>query len=107
PEWRPAQYVTEVWGCGKTFTFRPVKLTDWAGRLAELEASESPFALVVLAHLQAQATRHDDEARRAEKVRLLKGLYGHNFDAEDMRQRVRFVDWLLDLPRELERLVTR
>jgi hypothetical protein len=105
--WRPTQYVADVWRCIKTFTFRSVKLLDWAERLGELEASDDPSALLVLAHLQAQATRQDHEARRTQKVRLLRALYDRKLDAEDIRQRLRFIDWLLNLPDELQALVTQ
>jgi hypothetical protein len=106
PDWRPCRYVAGLWGCTKTFEFDTRKLLDWAGRLAELEASDSPFALLVLAHLRAQATRGDWEARWTEKVRLLKGLYDRKWEAEDVRHRMRFLDWLLDLPAGLERRVS-
>ncbi len=107
PNWEPASYAAGLWGCSKQFEFGTAKLLSYAGRLAELEASDNPFALLVLAHLQAQATREDREARRAQKVRLLKGLHDRKWEAEDVRHRVRFIDWLLDLPEELERLVTQ
>ena len=39
--------------------FPTAKLLEWAGREAELEASDNVFATVVLAHLATQATRND------------------------------------------------
>jgi hypothetical protein len=105
PGWRPTQYFFEHWGCRKTFTFPAVKLLDYAGQEAQLEAHPNPFALLVLTHLQALATRQDAETRRAWKVRLVKGLHERGLDAEDVRHWFRFIDWLLDLPPELEKQV--
>ena len=40
-----------------------VKLRDYAARWDALEASDNPFAMVVMAHLHARATRRDPEGR--------------------------------------------
>jgi len=46
-------------------------------------------------------TRHDPAGRQRSKIRLVKGLYGHGWSAEDVRQLFRAIDWMLDLPAEL------
>jgi hypothetical protein len=88
----------ELWGCSLRLVFPAVKLLAWAGRDAELEAASNPFAKVVLAHLKALETRRDEGARQAWKLRLVRGLYEHGFDAEDVRKLFRLIDWLLELP---------
>src|SRR5437899_2164717 len=70
---------------------------------AELETSASPFAPIVLAHLQAQATRRDPGLRHQWKLRLVQGLYDRGWHAEDVRQLFRLIDWLMELPVELQR----
>ena len=40
--------------------------------------------------------------RKSWKLRLVKGLYERGMDAEDVRQLLRFIDWIMDLPQELE-----
>jgi hypothetical protein len=50
--------------------FPVVKLRDYAARWDALEASDNPFAMVVMAHLQARATRRDPEGRLQWKLRL-------------------------------------
>jgi flagellar biosynthesis/type III secretory pathway protein FliH len=77
-------------------------LLDWAADEAALEASANPIATVVLAHLKAQATAHDADARRHWKLRLVKGLYQRGWNADDVRQLFRLLDWPLSLPTELE-----
>jgi hypothetical protein len=69
-----------------------------------LEANPNPFATVVLAHLKTRETRQDPDARRAWKIRLVKGLYERGLDAQDVRRLFRFIDWMMDLPAALERL---
>jgi hypothetical protein len=48
PNWRPSSYRDELWGWSVRMDFPAVKLLDYAGRDAELEADNSPFARVVL-----------------------------------------------------------
>ena len=100
--WRPAAYRTELWGCKTLLQFPVVKLTDYAERWAALEASDNPFAVIVMAHLQTRATRHDPEARLGWKLRLVKRLYEKGYNREDILELFRFIDWLLALPAALE-----
>jgi hypothetical protein len=104
PTWRPGEYRDELWGWSVRMTFPPVKLLDYAGREAELEADRNPFAKVVLAHLKALETRRDPAGRRAWKFRLVRGLYEQGFAAQDVRRLFRLIDWLLELPPALERV---
>jgi hypothetical protein len=101
PEWRPNRFQYGQWGALTGIDFLNVKLIDWRGREAELEASSNPFAQVVLAHLRALETRQDPENRCQYKLALVKGLYQRGWDAEDVRELLRVIDWLLDLPDEL------
>ncbi len=100
--WRPDSFGYSNWGCSVGFQFPVVKLLDYAARESLLEASVNPFATVVLAHLKTQATRQDPGARRRWKTRLVKGLYDRGLGKEDIRQLFRLIDWLMDLPKELE-----
>ena len=102
PGWRPRGYSYGGWGCRTGIRFRPAKLLDYAGRQAELAASGNPVAQVVLAHLVAWATRHEPEGRRSAKVRLVKGLYDRGWSAAEVRQLFRLIDWLMELPAELQ-----
>jgi hypothetical protein len=105
PDWRPGHYHFAQWGFRKSLEFPTVKLLDYRGRAAELEAEANPFGLLVRAHLLALDTRRDEEARAAGKLRLIRGLYERGLDAEDIRHWYRLLDWLLDLPEEMERRV--
>ena len=102
-DWRPNQFAYSLWGFSLRVEFPIVKLLDYADREAELEAERNPFAAVVLAHLKSRETRDRPEERRIWKVRLVKSLFDRGLTAEEIRQLFRVIDWLLELPRELER----
>ncbi len=65
-DWRPDRFTQELWGCTIEMRYPVVKLLDWREREAELAASANPFAVVVQAHLAAQATREAVDARSRE-----------------------------------------
>ena len=100
--WRPDHYEEELWDCWVGMRWRPVKLLDYVGREAELEADDNPFAQVVLAHLKTLETRGDPAGRRRWKWRLVRGLYEQGWNAEDVRQLFRIIDWLMELPPPLQ-----
>ena len=102
PAWRPDYFEYGKWGGRTRIDFLPVKLLDHKGQEAALERDPNPFAQVVLAHLQALALSEDAPARKHYKVRLVKGLYDRGWTAEDVRQLFRLIDWLMDLPPELQ-----
>ncbi len=102
PNWRPDRYSRGLWGCSVQMRWPPVKLLDYANRVEELEASENPFAKVVLAHLKALETRKDPTDRRNWKIRLIRGLYERGFSREDLRQLLRVIDWFMELPAGFE-----
>ena len=82
--------------------FPVVKLRDYAARWDALEASDNPFATVVMAHLQARATRRDPEGRLQWKLRLIRRLYERGYARQDVLELLRFIDWVLTLPAGLE-----
>lgn len=59
PTWRPQQYGFSLPGTTLNFEFSMVKLLDYRDRMAELDASRNPFAIVVKAHLRLQETKKD------------------------------------------------
>src|SRR5262249_8213261 len=92
---KPNHFRYGVGGCGVAFVFPVVKLLEYAAQEAALEVHPNPFATVVLAHLKTPETRQDPAARRAWKVRLVRGLYERGLSANDVRQLFRFIDWMM------------
>jgi Domain of unknown function (DUF4351) len=101
-QWRPSDYSFEYPDTSLHFRFGMVKLLDFNDRLEQLEDSNNPFSLVVLAHLQAQATRKDDQLRKQVKFTLARSLYQRGYPRQDVIQLFRFLDWLIILPEALE-----
>jgi hypothetical protein len=97
-KWRPNHWAQNVMQCRVQFDFPIVKLNDFEDRQVELEASDNPFATVILAHLLSQASAKQPEARFRFKIELIRRLYDKLWDAEDIRRLFRFIDWVLDLP---------
>jgi hypothetical protein len=102
PNWRPGEFRNRLFGCEVGIRFPQVKLLDFAAHEAVLEASENPFAQVLLAHLKARETRGNPADRQAWKLRLVRGLYERGLSAKDVRELFRLVDWLMELPPALE-----
>jgi len=105
PRWRPHRFGYDRWGCALSLTFPTVKLLDFDR--AALEADPNPCATIVLAHLDARATRNDPEARARAKLALARRLYRLGYDREQIVRLFRFIEWLLRLPEALEERTLR
>jgi hypothetical protein len=86
----------------RTLRFLTVKLIDFRGKEAELEALDNPMGLFLVAHLEAMRTRNDPQAREQVKLRLIRNLRQRKMDLDDTRLWLDCLDWLLQLPRERE-----
>ncbi len=102
PHWRPNGFGYSRWGFQAGIRFPVVKLLDYSERVEWLEHHSNPFATVILAHLKTRETRTDEGERYAWKFHLIKGLYNRGLSREDIQRLFRFIDWVMDLPRELE-----
>jgi hypothetical protein len=96
----------QLWHVGmqEEFTFRIAKLHDYAKDVSKLEASENPFATVVLASCKALETRRGPPNRRMWKLRIVKGLYLRNWSKEKIDLLFGLIDEMMQLPEELEKL---
>ena len=101
--WRPNTFTSELWGCQTRFQFPTVKLLDYGQRWAELEASDNPFATVVMAHLKTLETKDDEAQRQQWKISLAKRLFQKGCDRQAIIDLIRFIDWLVVLPEALEK----
>jgi flagellar biosynthesis/type III secretory pathway protein FliH len=85
------------------FKFPVVKLVDWRGRGQELLASDNPFAMVVLAHLKVMKAKSDVSKKFLVKCELMLLLRERGYTVDATQSLLRFLDWLIRLPEELER----
>jgi len=65
-------------------------LHDCQTRQAELEASDNPFTMVVMAHLRTGATRRDPAGRLQWRLRLMRRMYEHGYTRQDILELFRF-----------------
>jgi hypothetical protein len=101
--WRPRRYRYRLWGCEMGLRCRVVKLHDYRTRWTELEASHNPFAMVVMAQLQARATQRRPTTRLQAKVQRIWHLDTRGWTRQQQLDLFCFLDWVLTLPEALER----
>lgn len=89
---------------GATGVRTVVKLIDFERGWDDLIASENPFAVVVQAHLKALRTRGRPLERKEWKLAIMRRLYDRGVGGDDIRMLFRFIDGLMTLPRELDRI---
>jgi len=90
-------------GQGVRFTFPAVELEGWRDRWDELEslASGNPFAVVIMAQLQANRYR-DKRTRLGPKFELVRALRHYGYEPEVAGQVYRLIEWMIALPEDLE-----
>ncbi len=101
-KWHPQSYSYGRWGFTMGMTFPSIKLLAYREQWAALEAATNLFALVVMAYLKAQATRKDNQDRLRWKIDLVRALYAKEYTREQIYELLRFIHWVLVLPRALE-----
>lgn len=107
PRYRPSAFEYRRWGFHLRMAFPVVKLLDYRGLEKDLEMNPNPFAIVVLAHL-ARVDRPTVEGVYRSKWRLVKLLYQRGHGKQQIQDLLRFIDWILRLPKELEaRIMSR
>ena len=100
-DWKPSHYEEELWSCRVRFEYPICKLLGLGGENSRLESDENPAAIVVAAHLAAQATGGDMELRKASKWRITRRLYERGYNRKDILELFRLIDWLMVLPKGL------
>lgn len=101
-KYRPAEYRVSRWKFNLIFQFPVIKLIDYRKKWNALRKSKSPFAYVVMAYLKTQETEGDDRERYGWKKRFLKELYLQGMNRETISALYNFIDWMMNLPEELE-----
>jgi len=90
--------------CRVQFRFPVVLLASWLTCWNELtqHAAHNPFAVVVMAQLQAQQTRQSGQQRLASKTRIVRLMYQYGYGREHVLRLFRLIDWMMALPPKLE-----
>jgi hypothetical protein len=100
--WRPSHYEHRLWGCQLRFDFVAIKLLDYELQRAPLLESINPFALVILAHLDALKTKDNEQQRFVAKFNLTRRLYEKGWDKRAIFNLFTFIDYVMALPEPLE-----
>ncbi len=101
-KWRPRRYRHDFLGTRLELEFGSVKISHYQKLLAELEASDNFFALLVLAYLKTLETSEKLEERKVWKLSLISRLYDLGLQEQDFRILYRFIDWVMVLPNALD-----
>jgi flagellar biosynthesis/type III secretory pathway protein FliH len=101
PSWHPSAFKYELLGSKVSLKFSVAKLLSYGDRWSELEKSNNPFSIVVMAHLKAQETRKKDDDRKNWKLYIIKQLYKRGYHQEYIIDLFSFIDWIIQLPESL------
>ncbi|MFH0725937.1 MAG: cytosolic protein [Pseudomonadota bacterium] len=101
--WRPDHYSIQLFGCETGIRFPVVKLLDYADQWEDLKDHQNPFAVAVMAHLKTRETRKDLNQRKTWKLLLIKTLYEKGYPKADILNLFRFIDWMMNLPDNMEK----
>jgi len=106
--WRPNSYHQAMLDCELSLKFPIAKLLDYESQWNELESSDNPFAIIVMAHLKTKATTGNLSEREQWKWTLIRGLYERGLTKEQIVKLFKIIDKMMTLPKELQRgLVTK
>ncbi|MBD2138344.1 DUF4351 domain-containing protein [Anabaena sp. FACHB-1237] len=100
--WRPNSYNQAMLDCELSFKFPIVKLLDYESRWDELESSDNPFAIIVMAHLKTKATTGNISEREQWKWRLIRGLYERGLTKDKILKLFQIIDKMMTLTKELQ-----
>jgi hypothetical protein len=99
PEYRPEKYGVNRWRFDLSMTFPVVKILDYKERLAELEQSTNPMALVVAAQLKSsEAKKANIHTKYDVKLQLFKDCFKKGYSKDQIYILVKFIDWIINLP---------
>ena len=99
--WRPDNYSQSMWDSEISVKFSIIKIIDYHHKISELEQSTNPFAIIILAQLIALKTQ-TVELKLASKLQITRKLYNSGFTQQAVIELFRFIDWVINLPKELE-----
>jgi hypothetical protein len=98
--WRPQEDQLEVGGFESRLRFPICKLID---KLAgEWQANRSLPVQIARAQIEALRTAGDPEGRLRAKWQLVRNLYDAGYNADQVRELFRLIDWMMHLRADLE-----
>ncbi len=102
-KWKPHKYGYELWDFKVSIEFPVIKLLDYSENFDILLQNNNPFAIVVMAHLKTMETRTEPAKRFRWKFNIIKMLYQRGYSKQAVLNLLRFIDWIMALPEEMDR----
>lgn len=104
PSFRVNKVEVKDAGFRDLFQFPMVKLLDYEQekKWARLQRSKNPFALVVMAHLQAMRLKNRPIELKEAKIQLVRMLFERGYSRDYVIKLLQFIKWLVTLPPDLE-----
>lgn len=96
------RFELEAYGSGVSFRYLSPRLMDF--NKDELEKSDNPIALVILACQGREEAKKKGEAFNI-KLRLIRSLYEKGYDQDYVRDILEFIDWVITLSNKEENLI--
>lgn len=100
--YRPNQFRIARWGFECKFKFPVIKLLDYGDKFEALRSQKNPFAMVLRGYLKTLDTIGNNQQRFSWKKRFLMELYRSGMNRETILGVYKFIDWVMELPEELE-----
>ena len=98
PGFRPEPYRWQLGEAELTYKYECAKLLDH--EVEDLEASDNPAALILLAHHHTWSTKNEQSRRRRFKLHLTRLLFSKGYTAEEVAELFRVLDWMMRLTEE-------
>jgi len=101
PHYRPDSYQFQKWNFDLCMKYPVIKFLDYQKETNRLLESKNPFALVTLIQLKSMEAIENNQKYNA-KMNLILHLFRKGFSKEKIEKILFFIDWVLQLPEELE-----
>jgi hypothetical protein len=96
---RPDEYYFKRWGFEHKMKIPMVKIIDYKDKIEELEKSDNPMAMVVLAQIKSYEAKKSDNQRKYNiKLNLFRECFKRGYSKDQIRGLVKFIDWVINLP---------
>jgi len=99
------RYQYSQWKMQMNFRFPVINLQSYRHKMRQLRENPNPFSIVILAQLIAHNTQNN-QSRFTAKFNLIRSLYHRGYQKQDVLELFRFIDWMLQLPEDLELQLT-
>ena len=98
PTYRPKAFTRQLGNTRLHYEFECAKLLDF--QIEDLEASDNPAALILLAHHYTWSTKNEQTRRRRFKVHLTRLLFHKGYSLKEVEGLFKVLDWMMRLGQE-------